>query len=231
MGDVKIIVTEDGSHSLYDIDLKETYHSFHGALNESRHVFIEKGLRHWRNKEGLPDSMSIFEVGFGTGLNALLALQFAEDHKIKVNYHTLEPHPLNNEVVEQLNYANSLADGAFKKKFLAIHDCAWEQTESISQHFNIYKSATTLQEVNGKLDHHFDVIFFDAFAPNKQAEMWALELIRKTYHLLKEGGVFVTYSAKGQLKRDLKAVGYTLETLAGPPGKKEMVRATKNLMN
>ncbi len=228
MGEVKIIITEDGSHSLYDQDLNETYHSFHGALNESTHVFIEKGIRFWRTKQGLPTTLSIFEVGFGTGLNALLALEFAELNGINIHFYTIEPFPLDERIIEQLNYNESVADGQFKKAFLKMHQCAWEQSVKITDHFTLHKSKQKLQEVDNSLDKQFDLIFFDAFAPNKQAEMWELGLLNKSYDLLKPGGVFVTYSAKGQLKRDLKAIGFELETLPGPPGKKEMVRGTKN---
>jgi tRNA U34 5-methylaminomethyl-2-thiouridine-forming methyltransferase MnmC len=228
MSDVKIIVTEDGSHSLYHKVLKETYHSFHGAINESNYVFIDKGIRYWRTKEGLPSSINIFEVGFGTGLNALLAAQFAEENRVNIHFHTIEPFPLDLEVVKDLNYASKINDGQYTELFNKIHEAAWEEKIEISEYFSIRKDKQRLQHIEDNFNNSFDVIFFDAFAPSKQAEMWEIALIEQCFNLLKDGGVFVTYSAKGQLKRDSKQVGFEVETLPGPPGKKEMVRATKN---
>jgi tRNA U34 5-methylaminomethyl-2-thiouridine-forming methyltransferase MnmC len=125
MSDVKIIVTEDGSHSLYHKVLKETYHSFHGAINESNYVFLDKGIRYWRTKEGLPSSINIFEVGFGTGLNALLAAQFAEENRVNIHFHTIEPFPLDLEVVKDLNYTSKINDGQYTELFNKIHEAAW----------------------------------------------------------------------------------------------------------
>ncbi|MFQ3215086.1 MAG: tRNA U34 5-methylaminomethyl-2-thiouridine-forming methyltransferase MnmC [Marivirga sp.] len=228
MAEIKIITTEDGSHSLYHEGLKETYHSFHGALRESLHVFIDKGLRFWRTKEGLPDAVKIFEVGFGTGLNALLAAQFAMEHGIKVYYHTIEPFPLSEEIIAQLNYSKQINNGAYDELYKEIHASPWETENALNAYFTIFKEKTTLQEIDLQTGTSFNLIFFDAFAPSKQAEMWGIELIEKCFNSLQNKGVFVTYSAKGQLKRDLKSVGFELETVAGPPGKKEMVRGIKN---
>ncbi|MBK6266488.1 tRNA (5-methylaminomethyl-2-thiouridine)(34)-methyltransferase MnmD [Marivirga sp. S37H4] len=232
MSSVKIITTEDGSHSLYHQDLKETYHSFHGALQESRHVFIDKGLRYWRTKEGLPDFLKIFEVGLGTGLNALLAAQFAMDSGISIEYTGVEPFPLEEATIDQLNYVAQLESGApgddrLKNTFKRIHSVKWEEPVEIYPYFELTKHQIKLEDYNLNSSENFDIIFFDAFAPNKQAELWELSIIQKCYKLLKKGGVFVTYSAKGQLKRDLKSAGFEVETLPGPPGKKEMVRGVK----
>ncbi len=226
MDNIKIIITEDGSHSLYHEGLKETYHSFHGALQESVYVFIEKGLRFWRTKSGLPKQVDIFEVGFGTGLNALLAAQFAIDNEVKINFTTIEPFPLEIEIIEQLNYATSIGKEDLRIVFEQLHSCKWEESIEINPYFSIHKVKSKLEDF--QTDLRFDVLFFDAFAPSKQAELWTADLLQKCFSLLREGGVFTTYSAKGQLKRDLKSVGFEVETLPGPPGKKEMVRGIVN---
>ncbi len=226
MENIKIITTEDGSHSLYHEGLKETYHSFHGALQESVHVFIEKGLRFWRTKSGLPKQVDIFEIGFGTGLNALLAAQFAMENEVKINFTTIEPFPLDMEIINQLNYATSIGQDNLKSVFEQLHSCKWEEKVEINSFFSIYKIKTKLEDF--QTEKRFDVLFFDAFAPSKQAELWTVDLLQKCFNLLKVGGVFTTYSAKGQLKRDLKSVGFEVETLPGPPGKKEMVRGIVN---
>ncbi|ADR22796.1 hypothetical protein MATR_33580 [Marivirga tractuosa] len=226
MDKIKIITTEDGSHSLYHEGLKETYHSFHGALQESVHVFIEKGLRFWRTKSGLPKEVNIFEVGFGTGLNALLAAQFAIENEVKIDFTTIEPYPLDMEIINQLNYVSSIGEDNLKIVFEELHKCEWGKKVEINPYFAINKIKTKLEDVES--EERFDVLFFDAFAPSKQAELWTAELMQKCFNLLKDGGVFTTYSAKGQLKRDLKSVGFEVETLPGPPGKKEMVRGIVN---
>jgi tRNA U34 5-methylaminomethyl-2-thiouridine-forming methyltransferase MnmC len=226
MDNIKIIITEDGSHSLYHEGLKETYHSFHGALQESVHVFIEKGLRYWRTKSGLPKRVDIFEVGFGTGLNALLAAQFAIENEVKISFTTIEPFPLDMEIIDQLNYASSIGQDNLKTVFDELHTSKWGEQVEINPYFTIHKIKTRLEDF--QLNERFDVLFFDAFAPSKQAELWTADLMQKCFNLLKDGGVFTTYSAKGQLKRDLKAVGFEVETLPGPPGKKEMVRGIVN---
>jgi tRNA U34 5-methylaminomethyl-2-thiouridine-forming methyltransferase MnmC len=222
MDKVKIIITEDGSHSLYHEGLKETYHSFHGALQESIHVFIEKGLRFWRTKAGLPKEVNIFEVGFGTGLNALLAAQFAIENEVRINFTSVEPFPLDLDIINQLNYVQLINQDKLKTVFEELHNAEWGIAVEINPFFSIHKVENKLEDF--QTDQRFDVLFFDAFAPSKQAELWTVELLLKCYNLLKDGGVFTTYSAKGQLKRDLKSVGFELETLPGPPGKKEMVR-------
>ena len=225
MAEVKIIVTEDGSHSLYHAKLNETYHSFHGAVQESRYVFLKEGLDFLRTSFAL-DKIRVLEVGFGTGLNAILTSEWAVANKVRVEYTTLEPFPLKSEVYEALNYHEFFEDKTVKERFLALNNAAWETKFQQNEFFNILKSEAKLQDFNS--DSLFDIIFFDAFAPSKQSEMWDLEVIEKTALLLDSNGVFVTYCAKGQLKRDLKAVGLAVETLPGPPGKKEMVRGVKS---
>jgi tRNA U34 5-methylaminomethyl-2-thiouridine-forming methyltransferase MnmC len=207
---LKIITTSDGSHSLLNTELDETYHSRHGAVQESMHVFIRNGLECWRGEE-----VNILEVGFGTGLNALLTAL----SKKKVNYTSIEAYPLEESVFSQLNYEP-------KELLQQIHLASWDH-ESRIDNLVLTKLHTDLQSVS--LDPVYNIIFFDAFAPSKQPSMWEFPMIEKVCNALVPGGLFVTYCAKGQLKRDLKTLGMEVETLAGPPGKKEMVRAMKKL--
>ncbi len=217
----EIIVTRDGSHSLFDRSRNETYHSVHGAIQESKHVFIRAGLEH--SLSVAKDSIDILEIGFGTGLNALLALLFSREHSHHVNFTTVEAFPLPEEIWSRLNYASQLdATDEFKK----IHSCSWGDRHLISDDFSLVKCHTTL-EAFAVPNGHFDVIFYDAFAPSRQPEMWHLPLLEKVCAGLRLPGIFVTYCATGQLKRDLRSLGLTVETLSGPPGKKEMVRASR----
>jgi len=216
---IKIIVTGDGSHSLFNEALDETYHSRHGAVQESLHVFIEHGFRHLVQTQQ-PKLISILEVGFGTGLNALLTVAEAIEINIPVAYTSLETYPLSQEVWVKLNYPDN--NNLFKK----LHQAEWENWNQINSHLRLLKLEKSLQDVElGPLQ--YDLIYFDAFAPNKQPELWELTVLDKVVKTLKSGGMFVTYCAKGQLKRDLKSLGLIVESLPGPPGKREMVRAIK----
>lgn len=223
--EVKIITTEDGSHSLYVPEINETYHSFHGAYRESVHVFMLYGLEAWymRNPNKFP--IRIFEVGFGTGLNAWLSLIWAEQYKVPVLYHTIEPFPLQEEVYKQLNYTE-VDDSIYHYApfFQVLHEAPWNKGDIVTEYFNMKKDEVTLEDA---ILYPSDVIFYDAFAPNKQPELWTKEMLAKAVDTLNPGGVLVTYCAKGQLKRDLKELGLQVETLPGPPGKKEMTRAWK----
>ena len=218
--ETKIIVTGDGSHSLYLPTLNETYHSAYGALTESRHVFIEAGLAHYRQTHS-PRAIRVLEVGFGTGLNALLAREFALKQQFPVYFTSLEPFPLQPALYEKLNYAETPESRA---AFLELHRTPWDKPQSLDAHFSLHKVKTRLEDF--QTNEHFEVIFYDAFAPGKQAELWQYEILEKAVAFLAAGAVFVTYCAKGQLKRDLAALGLNVETLPSPPGKKEMVRAS-----
>jgi tRNA U34 5-methylaminomethyl-2-thiouridine-forming methyltransferase MnmC len=220
LSSLEIITTGDGSHSLLNKELNETYHSVHGAIRESQHVFIEKGLQYWIDHNNKP-TIKIFEVGFGTGLNVLLTA--LHQSNIQVEYTTLEAFPLEQEFWSGLNYA---ADDQ-KNIFTAIHGSKWNHSSEINRYFILNKVKNTLQLINLVPDT-YDLIYFDAFAPSKQPEMWELPMLKKIFDSMTNKGVFVTYCAKGQLKRDLKNLGFTVETLPGPPGKKEMVRAIKS---
>lgn len=224
MSQVSIINTHDGSHSLFHSEINETYHSIHGALQESRHVFIEHGLHYLQNKFGRK-ALSVFEVGFGTGLNALLAAEFAEKHHIAIHYCAIETFPLSWEVAAQLNYVRLLEWGDAKEVFKKIHLSDWDTEDHITKFFS-------LQKIKGSVHDYiipakYDCIFFDAFAPEKQPEMWTRDVLAKATDALNDGGVLVTYCAKGQLRRDLASLNLKVEKLPGPPGKREMTRATK----
>ena len=221
---IRLITTDDGSHSLFVPKLNETYHSFHGAVQESRHVFIEMGLKH-RISKGLRD-IHIFEVGLGTGLNALLTAEFASKHQVAIHFTSIEAFPVDFALIEQLNYTSYIESPHAKPWFENIHKSAWNKDIRINSFFTLHKVQSKLEEYHTS-DARFDVIYFDAFAPNKQAELWDLKIMSSIAQSLKPEGVFVTYCAKGQLKRDLQSLHLKVDTLPGPPGKKEMVRATK----
>ncbi|NJM94635.1 MAG: tRNA (5-methylaminomethyl-2-thiouridine)(34)-methyltransferase MnmD [Cytophagales bacterium] len=214
----EIIITGDGSPSLYVPALDETYHSRHGALQESRHVFIDKGLSYWKTYNPLK-SPSILEIGFGTGLNATLAWAACQNRPCA--YHTLEPFPIGPDLVSQLHYFD---DNPSQEVFAWLHAQPWEAATWLEA-FEFCKYPQGLEDFT--FTQSYDVIFFDAFAPNKQPALWEHSLLEKICANLNPRAVFVTYCAKGQLKRDLASLGMEVQTLPGPPGKKEMVRALK----
>ncbi|MEQ9466783.1 MAG: tRNA (5-methylaminomethyl-2-thiouridine)(34)-methyltransferase MnmD [Ekhidna sp.] len=218
---IKIITTEDGSHSLFDEELNETYHSTRGAKGESVHVFIKEGLEFWRDHNQEQEAR-ILEVGLGTGLNAFLTAQFAGANNQMVHFTSLEPFPIKKEIYEKLNYYESESEKALLMK---IHEADWENEVEIFQNFKLLKTATKLEHFSTTT--LFNLIYFDAFAPSKQAEVWALANIKKCYSMLASGGVLTTYCAQGKFKRNLSEAGFVVETLQGAMGKKEMVRALK----
>lgn len=225
---IEFVETSDGSHTLLNTAMNETYHSRHGALRESEYVFIEKGLYHWMSQHEKENQIRILEVGMGTGLNVILTIREAMQHLgLHFHYTTLEPYPLDEQTTEKLNYLRFLPKiYALQAKFREMHACTWEQDCPLLDNFTLLKVQQKLEDMEA-LPSHFDLIYFDAFAPNKQAELWTPPILEKVASMMKPSAVFVTYSAKGQLKRDLKALGMMVETLEGPPGKAEMVRATK----
>ncbi|MGB3180692.1 MAG: tRNA (5-methylaminomethyl-2-thiouridine)(34)-methyltransferase MnmD [Cyclobacteriaceae bacterium] len=223
--EIRLIVTDDGSHSLYLPGMNETYHSSHGALTESRHVFIKHGLLPvFSHTEERP--VRVLEVGFGTGLNALLCQQQAEKFLIPVHYTTLEPFPLPEDLYRQLNYPGLInPDPALADTFIRLHKAEWDSLQSVSTHFRLEKRKLRLEDFQS--DHKYHVVFFDAFAPNKQEELWDEDLICKVADQMADGGILVTYCAQGRFKRSLKKAGLSVENLPGPPGKKEMTRGRK----
>jgi tRNA U34 5-methylaminomethyl-2-thiouridine-forming methyltransferase MnmC len=217
----KIIQTDDGSSSIYNEQLKETYHSTHGALQESRHVFIDAGL-----KKCICSPARILEVGFGTGLNVLLSMEYAIAKTHPVEMVTLESEPLEKDLIDALNYDEQLGDQRASDWFSWLHEQDWDVKATFHSLFTLEKKRVNWLTFDPDKDW-YDIVFYDAFAPSRQPEMWEFACIKKACNSLKKGGCFVTYSASGQLKRNLKQAGMEVETLPGPPGKKEMVRAVK----
>ncbi|MBN1415787.1 MAG: tRNA (5-methylaminomethyl-2-thiouridine)(34)-methyltransferase MnmD [Bacteroidales bacterium] len=217
----EIVITGDGSHTIFHCSLNEHYHSTFGAITESKHVFIRNGL-HCVSK----DPVTIFEVGFGSGLNAYLAFLDARQHKRSVTYYTIEKYPLDFNVVQQLNYPSLLsAEESNKLLFYTLHETGWEKPIAVTSFFRLYKIKADL--ISFDPFFYFDVVFYDAFAPDKQPEMWTVEIFRRLYNRLNPGGILTTYCVKGEVKRNLKEAGFGIKKIPGPPGKREMLKAIK----
>ena len=223
-----VIITADGSSTYFVPELKETYHSTRGAVSESQHVFIDAGLKpivakqlenNGKDEKNRQVAIRILEMGFGTGLNALLTLLYAEEHKIAVYYECLEKYPLTKEEVAVLNYPD-------KDKLAALHACAWEEPVQLTADFCLCKHRIDL------LDYCptqiFDLVYFDAFAPDVQPDLWSKDLFAKIHASLSLGGILVTYSAKGTVKSALRAAGFEVQRLPGAVGKRHMIRAVKS---
>lgn len=216
----RLIVTSDGSHTVFVPSMNESYHSVHGAIQESNHIFINAGLRTLSSEH-----IDVFEAGFGTGLNALLTALYAVEQKIKIRYITIEKFPLPDELTSLLNYGEMIGAAA-SRTFKLIHDAPWDTDVRINELFSMMKIRADLltYQFTGK----YDIIFFDAFGPNKQPEMWSADIFGKIAAMTRPGGVFVTYSSKGEVKRNLRNSGFTVKLLTGPPGKRHIIRAIKN---
>ncbi|MCO5234539.1 MAG: tRNA (5-methylaminomethyl-2-thiouridine)(34)-methyltransferase MnmD [Chitinophagales bacterium] len=213
--------TADGSATMYVPQWDEHYHSIHGAIQESEHVFINAGLKYFYEKYGMSE-IQIYEVGFGTGLNALLSAKFATDNQIKVNYHAIEAYPLSLEEAISLNYTQNL-DTQWKNIFEDLHRASWEEKVEISNYFSIYKEHGRIEDK--KEVKSIDIVYFDAFAPSAQPELWTELIFKSFYDYMSPDGILVTYCAKGIVKRAMKSAGWSIEKLQGPPGKREMTRA------
>lgn len=218
----EIFITQDGSHSILSGLYGVSYHSKYGAIQESRHVFIEAGLYF---KALQQKDLAVLELGFGTGLNALLTFQEAERHDWTVFYEAVEAYPLEPEQAIQLNYPDLLDANKLQPIFKAFHQSSWNIAHSLSPHFTFKKVQEKFQAIN--YQEQFDLIYFDAFAPGAQPELWESPLISKFYQALRADGVLVTYCAKGSVKRTFKEVGFQVEAIPGPPGKREMTRCMK----
>lgn len=215
--------TEDGSHSILSEQFGVAYHSKHGAIQETQHVFINAALR---LKAVLQKEISILDIGFGTGLNAYMTLLEAEKRNLSIQYSGIEAYPISYQQATDLNYSELLKSTDFQPSFLKMHSADWATPIQLSQQFQFTKHQVKFETID--FTGQFDIIYFDAFAPNAQPELWEAALLSKMYQALKKDGVLVTYCAKGIVKRTLKAVGFEIETLKGPPGKREMTRAIKN---
>ena len=217
---MKLEQTADGSYTLYVPELDEHYHSVKGALTESQHIFINMGLKH-----SSVTSPHLLEIGLGTGLNCVLTLLEAKENQRHVHYTGIERYPLNEEIIRKLNYP-SIIGKECENDYFAIHQAPWEEDVCLSPWF-------TLHKMEGDFTHYsfeqkYDIIYFDAFAPEKQPEMWEQSLFDNLYQVLNEGGILTTYCAKGVVRRMLQTAGFKVERLPGPPGgKREILRATK----
>lgn len=217
-----LIVTQDGSHTIYSEQYGVTYHSRYGAVTESAHVFIDAGLRY---KAVVQQEIEILEVGFGTGLNAFMTWIEAERRNLEIGYTGIEAFPVSGKEVAGFNFPAQLNMPDRKSDFLRLHRSAWEYPVVLSEHFTLTKHRTRLEAYTP--DQTFDLIYFDAFAPQAQPELWAEAILARMYEALNPDGVLVTYCAKGDFKRTLKKVGFEVECLQGPPGKREMTRGGK----
>lgn len=222
MHDSRIITTQDGSHSLESVQFGVTYHSVYGAVQESRVVFLNAGLM---PKTHDLDQISILEVGFGTGLNAFMSLLEAEKRALPIRYLTYEAFPISSAEASRLNYPHILGAAHYTADFMHLHRCPWSEEVEIGDYFLFQKERRQFQEID--YDQAFDIIYYDAFSPSAQPELWEADMFAKMFRALKPNGVLVTYCAKGAVKRALKSVGFTIEALPGPPGKREMTRARK----
>lgn len=222
MEEREIIITADGSVTIAIPQLNVTYHSKHGAIQESMHVFIEAGLKPLLNQQ---ETINLFEMGFGTGLNALLTLIEAEKHQQKINYQTVEAFPLEKEIVAGLNYCEQLHQPQLKPLFEQLHASPWNQSINLTPWFTLQKDHTTL--FNLSTAQLFNLIYYDAFAPNAQPELWTVDAFTQLFNMLTAGGILVTYCSKGDVRRAMQAAGFSIEKIPGPPGKREMVRARK----
>jgi tRNA U34 5-methylaminomethyl-2-thiouridine-forming methyltransferase MnmC len=216
-----IFLTEDGSHSFLSEQFGVLYHSSHGAIQETQHIFIDAGLRHVLSQN--LDEIAILDMGFGTGLNALMTYLEAQRLGLKIRYITYEKYPLSIEAVSALNFDTELHIS--KGILYEMHNCAWEITHHLSSSFSFEKRLADFDSVD--IYNAINLIYFDAFAPEIQPQLWEQPMMQKMYDALSSKGIMTTYCAKGILKRTLKSVGFTIEGLPGPPFKREITRAQK----
>ncbi|MEH3114553.1 MAG: tRNA (5-methylaminomethyl-2-thiouridine)(34)-methyltransferase MnmD [Pedobacter terrae] len=216
-----ITPTADGSNTLYNENIGEHYHSKHGALQESKHVFINAGLKY--AAVDLTE-ISILEVGFGTGLNFILSFEYCTEKSIKLNYTSIEAFPLTTTIIEQTGYAAYVPEEVWAD-FISNYQEALKAPQKLAPLCTLEIPYTTLAEYRS--DTKFDLIYYDAFSVQHQPEMWSDEIIAHACSFLKPGGTFVTYAITGKLKRAVKACGFNIEKLPGAPGKREMLRAVK----
>ena len=222
-------LTKDGSHTLFNAQLNESYHSTNGALQESLHVFIEAGLKALLNKNNY-ENINILELGVGTGLNAILSYIACNKHKVACNYTGIEAYPLNSSLIEQLNYSDWMNEDG-KYIFKLMHTCTWNEKIDLNNTFFLQKLNSNIEDIAqyplGEKNNHFDLVFMDAFDPTKQPELWTVEVFTSLYQIMKDGAYIVTYSSKGDVKRAMREAGFIVERLPGPIGKRHMLRGRK----
>lgn len=216
----EVVVTGDGSKTIHMPELNESYHSTHGALQEAEHVFIKYGLDQLEK-----ESIDVFELGFGTGLNAILAYRFSKQNNVHISYVGVEAYPVSMEMLEALNYTDFLTADE-KKIFLEMHNADWGSKVELSDQFTFQKIEEKIEDSKVGEDT-MDIVFFDAFGPRTQGSLWKPVILEKMAKMLREKGVLTTYCAQGQFRRDLKSVGFDVTKVPGPPGKREMTVAIK----
>lgn len=231
----EVVITADGSSTIHLPEWDEQYHSKHGAIQEAYHVFIKHGLHHYHeeamacsndiNKKEVDNQINILEIGFGTGLNAFITLLESQELNLNINYVGVEGYPISNDEILQLNYSNQLDTKGKTSLFKKMHEVNWEKPSMISSSFSLTKQNKFFSEIADV--NIYNLIYFDAFGARVQPELWTEIIFKKMYDALKEQGVLVTYAAKGSVRRAMQAVGFLVEKLPGPPGKREMLRATK----
>ena len=220
----QIVVSEDGSCTLRIEALKESYHSLHGALTESNFVYIETGLKYWHlNNSNKP--CSVLEIGYGTGLVTYLSYLASHAYNIGIEYTAIEAYPLTKEETQLLKYDLLFKGTANQPKHSDFTACPWEKETQVSPNFKLFKQIVFFQNFHSK--SKFDLIFYDAFGAHAQPDLWDTQWMQKSFDLLNSGGIWVSYCAKGAVRRSLKEVGFTVERLPGPPGKRHMMRAIK----
>ena len=223
---MQIITTGDGSHTLFSEQFNEVYKSRHGAIEESKHVFIKEGLEYVLSKRVGEEPVRIFELGFGTGLNAMLTMLEAEKRNIKIDYTTIELYPVDIDTIKALNYTQQLGYEYCYGPYHSLHLVRWNETHQVTPHFAFKKIQDSL--FNCQLPTaNYQLIYFDAFAYTHQPEIWSAEVFRKMYDALELNGILVTYSSKVVVRRAMEEAGFTIEKIPGPPGRREMVRAHK----
>ena len=215
------MITEDGSSTIYLPEMDEHYHSVHGAIQESLHIYIEQGLLQTTKKE-----LSVLEIGFGTGLNAYLTYCFAKDKNMSINYFSLEKYPLCQQEYSQLNYPDSIFS-EHRLIFNQMHQAEWNKVIGISEGYQLEKCHADLLTFEFNEISQFDLVYYDAFGPGKQPEMWTDDILHKVAASVKPGGILVTYCAKGTVRRAFSAAGFEMERIPGPKGKKEILRGKK----
>jgi tRNA U34 5-methylaminomethyl-2-thiouridine-forming methyltransferase MnmC len=224
---MSLFITEDGSHSIFSQQFGVAYHSTHGAIQETKHIFIEAALNHYIQKKSI-DKIKILDIGFGTGLNVFMT--FLESVKLdsEIDLTTIEAYPLSISIAEQLNYPRLLNALHYDDVFRFLHTLSWEEKHVLTNNFIFQKHLLDVKNITYTND--FDIIYYDAFSPESQPELWESDMLQLMFDALKKGGILTTYCAKGSFKRALKSVGFQVENIPGPRGKREITRAIKIIL-
>lgn len=218
-----IVPTSDGNPTLYSEQFKSHYHSLNGSLEESKHIFIEHNLQHYINANSLPE-INVFELGFGTGLNAYLTADFAQEHQVKIYYHTVELYPVPMDIISELHF--QIPDSIL---YHSLHHADWNKETAITSHFKLYKQQADFTHISLP-ENRYHIFYMDAFGPDHHPEMWQRNILEKIYHSMQNKGCMTTFSARGSFRRDLQSLGFSVERLPGPAGKRHITRAVKGIL-